>query len=179
MATPKSALLGGVVLLALTNPSCAAERYGIGRPATAAEIAGWNIDVDREGRKLPPGSGSVAHGRDVFEAQCAFCHGARGEGGIGDKLVGGQGTLASGQPVKTVGSFWPYAPTLFDYIRRAMPMNAPESLSNDDVYAVSAYILNLNGLVPDGATLDAASMAAIRMPNRDGFTSDPRPDVRP
>lgn len=178
MATPRSALLGIAILLGSAGPSCAAERYGIGRPATAAEIAGWNIDIDREGRKLPPGSGSVAHGREVFEAQCASCHGARGEGGIGDKLVGGQGTLASGKPVKTVGSFWPYASTLFDYIRRAMPMNAPQSLSNDDVYAVSAYILNLNGVVADGATLDASSMAAIRMPNRDGFIPDPRPDVR-
>jgi S-disulfanyl-L-cysteine oxidoreductase SoxD len=184
MATLRAALLdtvvlGAAILLAAAPPSGAAERYGIGRPATAAEIAGWNIDVDRDGRKLPSGSGSVAHGRDVFEAQCASCHGARGEGGIGDRLVGGQGTLASGNPVKTVGSFWPYAPTLFDYIRRAMPMNAPQSLSADDVYAVSAYILNLNGLVPVGATLDAASLAAIRMPNRDGFTSDPRPDVGP
>ena len=178
MATPRSALLGIAILLGSAGPSCAAERYGIGRPATAAEIAGWNIDIDREGRKLPPGSGSVAHGREVFETQCASCHGARGEGGIGDKLVGGQGTLASSKPVKTVGSFWPYASTLFDYIRRAMPMNAPQSLSNDDVYAVSAYILNLNGVVADGATLDASSMAAIRMPNRDGFIPDPRPDVR-
>jgi cytochrome c len=178
MATPRSALLGIAILLGSAGPSCAAERYGIGRPATTAEIAGWNIDIDREGRKLPPGSGSVAHGREVFETQCASCHGARGEGGIGDKLVGGQGTLASSKPVKTVGSFWPYASTLFDYIRRAMPMNAPQSLSNDDVYAVSAYILNLNGVVADGATLDASSLAAIRMPNRDGFIPDPRPDVR-
>jgi S-disulfanyl-L-cysteine oxidoreductase SoxD len=178
MATPRSALLGIAILLGSAGPSCAAERYGIGRPATAAEIAGWNIDIDREGRKLPPGSGSVAHGREVFETQCASCHGARGEGGIGDKLVGGQGTLASSKPVKTVGSFWPYASTLFDYIRRAMPMNAPQSLSNDDVYAVSAYILNLNGVIADGATLDASSLAAIRMPNRDGFIPDPRPDVR-
>ena len=178
MATPRSALLGIAILLGSAGPSCAAERYGIGRPATAAELAGWHIDIDRAGRKLPPGSGGVAQGREVFETQCASCHGARGEGGIGDKLVGGQGTLASGKPVKTVGSFWPYASTLFDYIRRAMPMNAPQSLSNDDVYAVSAYILNLNGIVADGATLDASSMAAIRMPNRDGFIPDPRPDVR-
>ncbi|ACL62743.1 c-type cytochrome [Methylobacterium nodulans] len=164
-------------LVALVAAADAGERYGIGRPATQAEIAAWDIDIDRDGRKLPPGRGSVAHGREVFDTQCASCHGERGEGGIGDRLVGGQGSLASGKPVKTVGSFWPYAPTLFDYIRRAMPLNAPQSLSDDDVYAVSAYILKLNGLVPDDAVLDPASLARIRMPNRDGFVPDPRPDV--
>lgn len=170
---------GGVaLLLALAGSAQAEGRYGLGRTATEAEIGAWNIDIDRDGRKLPTGSGSVAQGRVVFEAQCASCHGARGEGGIGDRLVGGQGTLASGKPLKTVGSFWPYAPTLFDYVRRAMPMNAPQSLGTDDVYAVSAYILNLNGIVPDAAVLDAGAMSAIRMPNRDGFVSDPRPDAR-
>ncbi len=152
--------------------------YGIGRVATPAEIAGWNIDVGGDGSNLPPGSGSVSHGREVFDQQCAACHGARGEGGVGDRLVGGQGTLATPKPVRTVGSYWPYAPTLFDYIRRAMPQNAPESLSNDDVYAVSAYILSLNGLLPADATLDAKTLAAINMPNRNMFVGDPRPDVK-
>src|SRR5437588_10590868 len=152
--------------------------YGIGRSATPAEISGWNIDVDRHGNNLPPGSGTVSHGREVFDQQCAACHGAKGEGGVGDRLVGGLGTLATPNPVRTVGSYWPYAPTLFDYIRRAMPQNAPQSLSNDEVYAVSAYILSLNGIVPTDATLDARSLAAIKMPNRDGFGSDPRPDVK-
>jgi S-disulfanyl-L-cysteine oxidoreductase SoxD len=152
--------------------------YGIGRPATAAEIAGWNIDIDREGHNLPPGNGSVSHGHEVFDQQCAACHGAKGEGGVGDRLVGGQGTLATANPVRTVGSYWPYAPTLFDYIRRAMPQNAPQSLSNEDVYAVSAYILNLNGLVPADAVLDAKALSAIKMPNRNMFVGDPRPDVK-
>jgi S-disulfanyl-L-cysteine oxidoreductase SoxD len=152
--------------------------YGIGRVATPAEIAGWNIDVGGDGSNLPPGSGSVSHGREVFDQQCAACHGARGEGGVGDRLVGGQGTLATPKPVRTVGSYWPYAPTLFDYIRRAMPQNAPESLSNDDVYAVSAYILSLNGLLPADAMLDAKTLAAIKMPNRNMFVGDPRPDVK-
>ena len=169
--------VGMPLLLALAGSALAQGRYGLGRLATEAEIAAWDIDIDRDGRGLPPGRGSVAQGRAVFEAQCASCHGARGEGGIGDRLVGGRGTLASGKPQKTVGSFWPYAPTLFDYIRRAMPMNAPQSLGADDLYAVSAYILNLNGIVPDAAVLDAGAMAAIRMPNRDGFVADPRPDV--
>ncbi len=152
--------------------------YGIGRTATPAEIAGWNIDIGRDGRGLPPGSGSVSHGRGVFAQQCAACHGEKGEGGVGDRLVGGQGTLATPNPVRTVGSYWPYAPTLFDYIRRAMPQNAPGSLSNDDTYAVSAYILNLNGLVPDDATLDARSLPGVKMPNRKMFVGDPRPDVK-
>jgi len=151
--------------------------YGIGRAATPAEIAGWNIDIGRDGSGLPSGSGTVSHGREVFEQQCAACHGDKGQGGVGDQLAGGQGTLATAKPVRTVGSYWPYAPTLFDYIRRAMPQNAPQSLSNEDVYAVSAYILNLNGLLPADATLDAKAMAAIKMPNRDKFVGDPRPDV--
>src|ERR1700674_639062 len=164
--------------LVCSTPVQAQSRYGIGRAATPAEIAGWNIDVDSHGDNLPAGSGSVRHGRKVFAQQCAACHGAKGEGGIGDQLVGGQGTLATAKPVRTVGSYWPYAPTLFDYIRRAMPQNAPQSLSNDDVYAVSAYILNLNGLLPADATLDARTLAAIKMPNRNMFVSDPRPDVK-
>jgi S-disulfanyl-L-cysteine oxidoreductase SoxD len=152
--------------------------YEIGRVATPAEIAGWNIDIGRDGSGLPPGSGTVAHGREVFAQQCAACHGEKGEGGVGDKLAGGQGTIATAKPVRTVGSYWPYAPTLFDYIRRAMPQNAPQSLSNEDVYAVSAYVLNLNGLLPADATLDAKTLAAIKMPNRDMFVGDPRPDVK-
>src|ERR1700675_330878 len=167
-----------VVVLAGATSAQAQSPYGIGRPATPAEIAGWNIDIDRYGNNLPPGSGSVSHGREVFDQQCAACHGDKGQGGVGDQLVGGQGTLATPKPVRTVGSYWPYAPTLFDYIRRAMPQNAPQSLSNEDVYAVSAYILNLNGLLPPDATLDAGTLSEIKMPNRDRFVGDPRPDVK-
>ncbi len=179
MRTLKSAL----AMLALTVVAASARaevqgHYGIGRTASSAEIAGWNIDIGRDGSNLPAGSGSVGHGREVFEQQCAACHGDKGEGGVGDRLVGGQGTVATSKPIKTVGSYWPYAPTLFDYIRRAMPQNAPQSLSNEDVYAVSAYILNLNGLLPSDATLDAKTLSAIKLPNRDMFTGDPRPDVK-
>src|ERR1700693_1743823 len=159
------------------TPAHAQSPYGIGRAATPAEIAGWNIDIDRYGNNLPPGSGSVSHGREGFDQQCAAGHGEKREGGVGDRLVGGQGTLATPRPVKTVGSYWPYAPTLFDYIRRAMPQNAPQSLGNQDVYAVSAYILYLNGLLPAEATLDAKSLSAIKMPNRNMFVGDSRPDV--
>jgi len=171
------AALAAATLLCVTSAK-AQSPYGIGQVATPAEIAGWNIDVGGDGSNLPPGSGSVSHGSEVFAQQCAACHGAKGEGGVGDRLVGGQGTLGTPTPVRTVGSFWPYAPTLFDYIRRAMPQNAPQSLSNDDVYAVSAYILSLNGLLPADATLDAKSLAAIKMPNRNMFVGDTRPDVK-
>ena len=163
---------------AFTASAQAQERYGIGRAATAAEIAGWNIDIGRDGSNLPPGNGSVERGRIVYSEQCAACHGAEGQGAVGDRLVGGQGTIATAKPVRTVGSYWPYAPTLFDYIRRAMPQNAPQSLSDEDVYAVSAYILNLNGLVGADATLDAKSLSAVKMPNRDSFVGDARPDVK-
>src|SRR3977135_2637710 len=167
-----------VVALACVTPARAQGPYGIGRSATPAEIAGWNIDLARYGDNLPPGGGSASHGREVFDQQCAACHGAKGEGGIGDQLVGGQGTLATSKPVRTIGSYWPYAPTLFDYIRRAMPQNAPQSLSNEEVYAVSAYLLHLNGLLPAEATLDAKSLSAIKMPNRNMFVGESRPDVK-
>jgi cytochrome c len=177
---PRDAGIAALALLALASASQAQapSHYGIGRPATPAEIAGWNIDIDRDGNNLPSGSGSVAQGHEIFDAQCSACHGAKGEGGLGDQLVGGQGTLATAKPVRTVGSYWPYATTLFDYIRRAMPQNAPQSLSNEEVYAVSAYVLNLNGLLPADATLDAAKLKTIKMPNRGMFVGDPRPDVK-
>ena len=103
----------------------------------------------------------MARGRELYSSQCAACHGPNGEGGIGDKLVGGMGTLSTPKPIKTIGSYWPYATTLFDYVRRAMPLNAPQSLSNEDVYAVSGYLLFLNGLVPDTAVIDAKVLTRI------------------
>ncbi len=156
----------------------AAARFDIGRPATPDEVAGWNTDVLPDGRGLPPGRGSVKDGAALYAQHCAACHGAKGEGKPMDRLVGGQGTLATATPVRTVGSFWPYATTLFDYIRRAMPFDAPKSLGADQVYAASAYILYLNGIVGEDAVMDAATLPKVRMPNRDGFISpDPRPDV--
>jgi cytochrome c len=166
------------ILLATVTASSAQSPYGIGRTASPAEIAGWNIDIGPDGRGLPSGSGSADHGREVYQTQCAACHGDQGQGGVGDRLVGGQGTLATSKPIRTVGSYWPYAPPLFDYIHRAMPQNAPGSLSNEDVYAVSAYILHLNGLLPADAVLDAKAMTAIQMPNRKMFVDDARPDVK-
>jgi cytochrome c len=173
----QAGLLALSALLASTAAS-AAEKYGLGTPATAEQIAGWDINVFADGRNLPAGSGTVMAGRDIYNAQCLSCHGAKGEGGLGDKLAGGMGTLASPKPVKTVGSYWPYAPTLFDYIRRAMPLTAPQTLSNDEVYATTAYVLFLNQLVKEDARLDAKTLTELKMPNRDGFIPDPRPDVK-
>lgn len=179
MLMSESRIACALVLTVLASAADGAERrYNFGRPATEAEIAAWNIDVGRDGKNLPAGSGSVERGRALFNAKCAACHGEKGEGGLGDRLVGGQGSLNTPKPVKTVGSYWPYATTLFDYIRRAMPLNSPQSLDNEDVYAVAAFILYLNGLVPETATLDATSLLAIKMPNRNGFVSDPRPDIK-
>ena len=169
MSWPRPAALGLAAALACTLAAPAAE---FGRPASPEEIRAWDIDVRPDGQGLPEGRGSVTRGGQVFEENCAACHGESGQGGIADRLAGGNGSLASAHPVKTVGSFWPYAPTLFDYVRRAMPYPAPQTLSDDDTYAVVAYILHLNGLVPAEATLDRASLPAIRMPNRDGFVPD-------
>jgi mono/diheme cytochrome c family protein len=176
--TKAGAVLIAGSLLAAATASSAQNLYGIGRKATPTEIAGWNIDIGRNGSGLPAGSGGVNHGREVYQSQCAACHGDQGQGGVGDRLVGGKGTIATSKPIRTIGSYWPYAPTLFDYIRRAMPQNAPRSLSNEDVYAVSAYILYLNKLLPANADLDAKTMAAVKMPNRKMFVDDARPDVR-
>ncbi|WP_200305211.1 c-type cytochrome [Paracraurococcus ruber] len=159
-------------LLAALAGGLAATAAEFGRPASQDEIALWDIDIPPDGTGLPPGSGSVARGLQVFEETCAACHGDRGQGGIADRLVGGQGSLGSAQPVKTVGSFWPYATSLFDYVRRAMPYPAPQTLSDDDTYAVVAYILSLNGIVPGDATLSRSTLPSIRMPNRDGFVPD-------
>jgi cytochrome c len=166
-------MLVTAMALALVSPVLA---YDFGRPATPDEIALWDIDVRPDGRGLPPGSGTVERGKQVFAENCAACHGDNGVSGIKDRLAGGQGTLASDAPVKTVGSFWPYATTLFDYIHRAMPYQAPGSLSNDDTYAVAAYILSLNGILPVDAKLDRDSLPKVTMPNRNGFVPEPEFD---
>ena len=146
--------------------------YDFGRPATPDEIKLWDIDVRPDGTGLPDGGGTAAQGKDVFAENCAACHGDGGVGGIKDRLVGGQGSLGSNMPLKTVGSFWPYATTLFDYIHRAMPYPAPGSLSVDDTYAVTAYLLSLNGVLPADGKVDKASLPKVKMPNRDGFVPD-------
>ncbi len=152
--------------------------YDLGRIATEEEIAGWDIDIRPDGLGLPEGSGSVMDGEGLYEAQCASCHGLFGEGeGRWPKLAGGQGTLTDNRPVKTVGSYWPYASTLFDYTRRAMPFTAPQSLTNEETYAITAYVLYLNDIVDDDFVLTKENFSEIEMPNKDGFFEDDRPDV--
>jgi cytochrome c553 len=151
-----------------------------GQPISEADVAPWNIDVrTTDGLGLPPGRGSVAQGRQVYTAKCAACHGADAKGGpVYGTMVGGIGSFKGAPRVLTPGSMYPYAPILFDYIRRSMPMDRPQTLTNDEVYAVSAYLLNLNGLVPADAVMDAQSMPKVQMPNRDGFLLDDRPDTQ-
>ncbi len=162
----------------------AAEKYGLGRPATPQEIAGWDIDVTPDGAGLPKGNGSVALGKMVYDDKCGGCHGTNGEGAAWDgkaidRLAGGQGTLSTATPVKTVGSYWPYATTLYSYIYATMPFPAPQSLSPDEVYAVTAYVLYLNGIVGKDAVMNAKTLPKAAMPNRKNFLSpDPRPDVK-
>src|SRR3984893_13395453 len=161
----------GVMIAGCLVSSALADDFG--RRATPDEVKLWDIDVRPDGKGLPGGSGTVAHGKLVFAENCAACHGDNGQGGIKDRLVGGQGTLASDKPIKTVGSFWPYATTLFDYIHRAMPYQAPGSLSVDDYYALTAYILSLNGILSPDGKLDKETLSKVKMPNRDGFIPDP------
>tara|TARA_R110002095_G_scaffold104458_6_gene91467 strand:+ start:51 stop:917 length:867 start_codon:yes stop_codon:yes gene_type:complete len=155
-----------------------AGHFGIGKTATSEEIAGWDIDIRPDGKGLPVGQGSVAQGEPLYEAKCASCHGSFGEGqGRWPPLAGGEGSLTEDRPEKTVGSYWPYASTLWDYINRAMPYPAPKSLTADEVYAISAYILYLNDLVEDDFVLDQSNLATIKMPNEENFYIDNRPDT--
>jgi mono/diheme cytochrome c family protein len=156
--------------------------YGFGSAASQEELADF-FAIPADGRRLPSGSGDAARGAKVYADQCAACHGAQLEGnpakGIGgDKLIGGRGTLASSTPVKTVESYWPYATTLFDYIKRAMPFNAPGSLSDEDVYSVVAYILSKAEMIKATDRMNATMLPKVIMPNRDGFEGDPRPELQ-
>ena len=162
--------------LAQYKPAEPAGYYHLGTKPSAAQIAGWSIAVPPNGSDMPPGKGTVDQGSDVFGSECAMCHGTFGEGKAAyPRLAGGVGELASA-PTKTVGSYWPYATTLYDYINRAMPFFAPHSLKPDQVYALTAFILNLNGIVHSNFVADAKSVAAVKMPNRNGFDwKDPRP----
>ncbi len=164
--------LGAAMLFALPITAWA-QTPQFGQPIAPADIALWDISIGPDGVGLPPGKGTVAQGETVYVAQCQACHGEKGVGRPNDALVGG--SLAPGKPpVKTVGNYWPYATTVFDYIRRAMPFQESKSLTNAEVYAVSAYILHLNGIIGANDVLDAQTLANVKMPNRDGFIPFPR-----
>jgi S-disulfanyl-L-cysteine oxidoreductase SoxD len=162
------ALLVAVALLGVTHAS-AQQGPGLGQPISAEDLAPWDISIQPDGAGLPAGSGTAARGAQIYSVKCIACHGEKGAGQPNDRLVGGQGTLTQLAQVRTIGSFWPNATTVFDYIRRAMPFQEPESLTNDEVYALTAYLLALNGIVDEDDEMNARSLARVRMPNRDGF----------
>jgi cytochrome c len=147
----------------------AQEGPGLGVEISQEDLAPWDISIETDGSGLPTGSGDAATGAAIYAAQCMACHGAEGAGQPNDRLVGGHGTLADLNQVRTVGSYWPYATTVFDYIRRAMPFTTPQSLSDDQVYALTAYVLYLNGIIEQDDVMNAETLADVRMPNRDGF----------
>lgn len=177
--------VAAIVLVAVPAPwSHAGEGYrgpyGLGTRAGEAEIAAWDIDVRPDGAGLPSGQGTAAQGEGVYQTHCVACHGSNleGVGGTrGGPLVGGRGSLASEWPLKTVESFWPYATTLYDFVNRAMPFDKPGSLSPDEVYALVAYILHRAKIIGAEEEMNARSLPQVRMPNRDGFFPDDRPDV--
>jgi len=172
MSTRNTLLIAVSTLVLISAVAVAADGPNLGRVATPEEIAAWDVSIDPDGVSLPPGSGTPKQGEIVYLAKCVACHGEKGAGKPNDQLVGGQGTLPGDKPpVKTVGSFWPYATTIFDYIRRAMPYNESKSLTNDEVYAVVAYILQLNGVIGENDTIDAKTLPKVKMPNRDGFVT--------
>lgn len=157
-----------------------ADKPRFGRAIGEGDLSAWNIDIRTpDGQGLPAGRGSVAEGKKIYEAQCLACHGADAKGGsVYGTMVGGIGSFKGSPRVLTPGSMYPYAPILFDYIRRSMPMDRPQTLSANEVYALSAYLLNLNGLVPSNAVMDQSSLPRVQMPNRDGFLIDDRPDTK-
>jgi len=166
------------LLTCIATGSSYAQDFQIGTAATSVEIAGWDIDIRPDGKGLPAGSGNAVNGEETYETFCASCHGVFGEGeGRWPVLAGGEGTLADDRPVKTVGSYWPYASTLFDYIRRAMPFTAPMSLNDQQVYDVTAYVLYLNDLIGEEFELSQDTLPKVIMPNQGGFYVDNRPDV--
>jgi cytochrome c len=163
-----SQCLAGVAMLMASNSHAGPN---LGQPATAEDVAAWDLSIPPGGQGLPPGSGTPPEGAVVYGAKCAACHGANGTGKPADALAGGIGSLSSAAALRTVGSYWPYATTLFDYVRRAMPYDRPLSLSDNEAYAVSAYILALNGIIGEDAMMNAKTLPQVEMPNRNGFVS--------
>ena len=177
----KSLLTLGMLACSLhvmAAPPAPAVKYG--HTVSEADLKAWNIDINsRTGAGLPSGRGTAAAGKPIFEAKCAACHGADAKGGaMFGSMVGGIGSFTTDTRILTPGSMFPYAPILYDYINRAMPMDRPQSLKPDEVYAVSAYILHLNGLVGPNEEMNQKTLAQVKMPNRDNFIVDNRPDTR-
>jgi mono/diheme cytochrome c family protein len=168
MYTRKAGTCVVIFTIALGASAAFAQAPNLGKPLTPADIAAWDINVLPDGTGLPPGSGNAAEGARTYTAKCAVCHGENGKGGANARLVGGD-PIKDMESEKTIANFWPYATTLFDYIRRAMPWRQPRSLSNNEVYALTAYILSLNKIIGENDTMNAQTLPKVRMPNREGF----------
>ena len=168
MSTHKFSDCAAAVALVCLASVAVADGPGLGKPMTAAELAAWDINILPDGRGLPPGSGAPAQGARIYAEKCVACHGESGKGGPNSALVGGT-PLTSMETVKTIANFWPYATTIFDYVRRAMPWQQPKTLTNDEVYALTAYLLALNKLIGENDAVNAETLPRVRMPNRDGF----------
>ena len=174
MSTPERiAMLAAVALAACASqPISTGRTPTFGSPVSVDEVGRWDISIPPSGVGLPSGSATARQGAAVYEKSCLACHGVKGVGKPADALAGGAGTLASKTPLRTVGSYWPHATTLFDYVRRAMPLNEPLSLTGEEVYAVSAYVLFINGIIGEDTPMNAQTLPQVKMPNRDGFISD-------
>ena len=176
-----SLVVPGILLTVCVGSWAQTPTYNRGRTPTEEEIRAWNIDIDVEGKGLPPGSGTAQDGAKLFAQKCAVCHGPTAEGGLAKRLLGGKGSLTSNKPIKTIGSFWPYATTLWDFINRAMPASQPGSLRPDEVYALTAFLLFRNEVIQEGDVMDAKTLPKIQMPNRNGFVParlEDIPDLR-
>jgi len=165
----RSALLIVAAGLFVALQAVADEGPGLGEELSPERLVAIDFTIMPDGDGLPSGSGNAISGREIYNLNCLACHGENGTGGVNDTLSGGHGSLTGPRPQKTVGSFWPYATTLFDYVRRAMPFQAPGSLSNDEIYALTAYLLFVNGIIEEGAEIDARSLPLVKMPNHDNF----------
>ncbi len=169
MSMSKRVVAAALLASGLATAAFAQQGPHLGVPVSEADIAAWDISIGPSGAGLPQGSGTASAGASVYATKCIACHGEKGAGKPSDQLVGGRGTLKDAAPVRTVGSYWPYATTLFDYIRRAMPWPQPQSLTPDEIYAVTAYILFLNGVIGENDVMNAATLPKVVMPNRDNF----------
>ena len=168
MYTLKLSAAALIATLTLLSSAAFAQSPNLGQPINAADLSAWNINILPDGAGLPPGSGTSAQGARIYAAKCSSCHGESGKGGVNAKLVGGD-PVKNMDSEKTIANFWPFATTLFDFIRRAMPWRQPMTLTNDEVYALTAYILSLNKLIGENDTMNAQTLPKVRMPNREGF----------
>ena len=171
---------GFCITLLLASQTVGAAEFGIGRIATPAEIKIWDIDVRPDGQGLPEGRGTVEDGEEILAEKCADCHGEFGEGsGRWPVLAGGSDTLTTEDPVKTIGSYWPYLSTAFDYIKRAMPFGDAQTLTSNETYAILAYLLYLNDLMEEDGELTRENFTSFKLPNEGSFVEDQRPDAQP